>query len=408
MSSLGQSSHRHELWRLVMVGQSMSGKRTMAQGLLHAAGAARCAVAVAQTTDIGGNHKGDKTNALAEESYRRVLMHGAGLAHAFISGRVDTAGDFPTADTSMELFVIDHPSALCVAVPSLDTIHRTLILFVVDLAVPETVEEQLEYWRSHIYKHVEHMCAGSTALSALINDAKVRTEQGRSSLEATAIISALRTEFSSITGTPPTSSTPPMPPASDMCPIKGFVVANKLDVLEKHSHTAGGAKSTVYDKKLSRAQFVLHLLRLKAIRQCSGFVQMSATHLSPQMYKALLSFIEHDFCARARHTEDDSAADASEVEVPSTPMSALTVLNGAQPAGALLTASARVLPIGCDNETLIHPFVRTNSLDAKRSLFQHQEDTGKPSDGVVDGGSHEKLLSDMEAAMEETPVWDMM
>lgn len=71
----------HHHWRLVLVGQPVSGKRTLAHGLLNAAGATRRAAAVSQIGDTGSSHKADKMSSLAEESIRRLQLHGTGLSH---------------------------------------------------------------------------------------------------------------------------------------------------------------------------------------------------------------------------------------------------------------------------------------------------------------------------------------
>jgi hypothetical protein len=412
---MSQQRDVHHHWRVVLVGQPVSGKRTLAQGLLTAAGATRRAAAIAQFGD-GGTHKADKTTSLAEESVRRLQMHGTGLSHAFIGGTAasTSGGDTPaTAAPSMEVFVVDHPSGLHVALPSVDTLRMCLILFVVDLAMPETAEEQLLSWRHHVHHHVASMCTSSTSLQELINTSKALIDQQRASIEtspAGTVIESLRSEFSALTGTSPGSGAVPFAPAADICPVRGLVVANKLDVLEKR-FLAGGSKSSVYDTKLSRVQFLLHLLRLAAIRQCSGFVQLSSTYTPASTFKALLSYIEQDFGSRdlsagatASQREESSApTDSEEVrnKAGTVRREVLAALNSTAP-----TSSMRVLPAGWDSETYIHPFVRTNSLDAKSSLFHAHEE--KAADGTTDITSHDQLLSEMEMTMEETPVWDMV
>lgn len=399
----------HHHWRLVLVGQPVSGKRTLAHGLLNAAGATRRAAAVSQIGDTGSSHKADKMSSLAEESIRRLQLHGTGLSHAFLGGTTASVNETSAGSPSMEVYVVDHPSGLRVALPTVDTLRLCLVLFVVDLAMPETAEEQLHAWRNHIHAHVKALCSNSSSLQELISTSKGLIEKGRADIDMStpgSVVETLRNEFASLTGAPPSGGTAPFAPAADICPVRGLVVANKLDVLEKR-FSASGSKSNVYDTKLSRVQFLLHLLRLSAIRQCSGFMQLSTTHTSAPQFKSLLSYIEQDFTSR------DVSASAAPREDPHTPTSSNDDAHRGGARRELLVAlnttsqtSMRVVPAGWDSETFIHPFVRTNSLDAKSSLFHAQEE--RVADGGSELTSHEQLLSDMELTMEETPVWDMV
>lgn len=400
----------HTHWRLVLVGQPMSGKRTIAQGLLNAAGATRRAAAVAQFGDVGSSHKADKTSSLAEECLRRLQLHGSGMSQAFMAAAAaDAQTPLGTGAPSIEVFIVDHPTALHVALPTLDSLHRCLILFVIDLAMPETAEEQLLSWRRHVHNHVKAVSGGGATLQELINASKALIESERATVDAssTPLVDALKAEFTSLTSTPPSHGAAPFAPSADICPVKGLVVANKLDVLEKRFFATGASKSTVYDTKLSRVQFMLHSLRLLAVRQCCGLVQLSATHTPAPMFKLLLTYVEGDFNMRASasSSEGDAPEDAKRSALTAVMRDAVAAIHSSS-AGAQASNSLRLLPAGWDSEALIHPFVRTNSLDARSAMFQQADD--KTIDHAADVVSHEALLSEMEMTMEETPVWDMV
>lgn len=266
-------------FRVILCGNVMSGKRLIATRMRERA---------------GEKHK-----------FTGGRSHGGGVEHTF----VEVQGSEEGAPTLLiEFFCCDTPSVIPVALPTVEYLKKSVILFVLDLSDPLECPQQLANWREALNTHVASLLTAAAAASqqqqptqrhstALLTAQALYNERKMFWDVAAAAMTERRNEY-----TKEFSSSMPEATASvlaakqvvqDITPLlPSIVVLNKMDVFEKQKARYSGNESSIAPG-VNRKRFAWEFFRREALQMGAGFVALSAKSqsLNESFFEGLWAYI---------------------------------------------------------------------------------------------------------------------
>ena len=278
--------------RIVLVGQSLSGKRTLCNALLRAL-----------DEKLKQHRSGVQSNATAGS----VAHNGPGLGHTSIPPAAralsSSSSQEATIETELtkvllkngaELFLCNHREALVPALPTWQVAQHSIIVFVVDLTEPETVPEQMQAWTGRVRDRVVQLLGtASTKSNHATTSDLIRPQASllRDEWKHAAALPAVQQVAKSLSHGSKSGAAEAGPmldvPLDGVCPLPSVVFLNKIDSLEA---VCQDARNDVPGVAMPVSQYVLQWGRKLAILSGSAFVAASAKKWPNQSARGLLLY----------------------------------------------------------------------------------------------------------------------
>lgn len=266
--------------RIVLVGQSFSGKRTIGNALLRS---------------LDESHK-YRTAGGASPHALPTVSSGPGLGHASIaptsphalstSSSSSQQQQEPSVELELlksllkngaELFVCNHREALVAALPTLRASQHAMILFVVDVVEPETVTDQLQRWAGLVRDRVSQLIATKSSAN---DNLRSRAVQVRDAWKQAAGLPAVKRAAALLSQNSKSAleNTAPLidVPLDGICPLPSVILFNKGDALDAVSHDTRDVPGV----SMKVSDYLLQWGRKIAILSGSGFMATSAKKMA--------------------------------------------------------------------------------------------------------------------------------
>lgn len=320
------------------------------------------------------------------ESPASALISGTGVAYNYVIQNLPghtsymSRSRLPVVSKALEFFCCDCPGALPIAIPSSQAFRSSVILMVIDVSLPGSIKEQLDWCFQTLEQHIRSVLRESVpdrddlcyqemvdATHKFWEDEKNNFHVLRQHLESQALgTSSSLKNSEEVLHISESSSVPA---------LRTIIVCTKLDLLEKLSKEYSVApKETrerflhpsflqaVENTRLSVLSLLMQLMRYYAMAHLSALASIKgrvrdyseADLLGHPFYKGLMGYIEHLL--------ETYPATAEEGLVPLKHTDLTSVVERLTSLCTIDYAPYFLIPGGVDNLSLLNSFVTAQTI----------------------------------------------